>query len=31
VDDACVWDLAVALGIIVGLWQLSRQREERRV
>jgi hypothetical protein len=31
VDDACVWDLAVALVIIVGLWQLSRRREERRI
>jgi len=28
-DDACVWDLAVAMLIVVGLWWLSRSREER--
>jgi hypothetical protein len=27
-DDACVWDLAVAMLIVVGLWWLSRSREE---
>jgi len=30
VGDACVWDLAVALLIIVGLWRLSSPREERQ-
>jgi len=28
VGDPCVWDLAVGLLIIVGLWRLSWQREE---
>jgi hypothetical protein len=28
VSDPCVWDLAVALLIIVGLWRLARQRGE---
>jgi len=28
VSDLCVWDLAVALLIIVGLWRLARQRGE---
>jgi hypothetical protein len=28
VSDPCVWDLAVALLIIVGLWRLARQRAE---
>jgi hypothetical protein len=27
--DACVWDLAVFLLIVTGLWVLSRSREER--
>jgi hypothetical protein len=31
VGDPCVWDLAVGLLIIVGLWRLSLQREQRRV
>ena len=31
VAEACVWDLAVALITIAGLWWLSRQREELRV
>jgi hypothetical protein len=31
VGEACVWDLAVALLVIVGLLRLSWQREERRV
>jgi hypothetical protein len=31
VGEACVWDLAVALLTIVGLWRLSWWREERRV
>lgn len=30
-DDACVWDLTVALLIAVGLWTLSRSRGERRL
>ena len=28
VGDPCVWDLAVALLIAVGLWRLARQRGE---
>jgi hypothetical protein len=31
VAEACVWDLAVGLLIVVGLWRLSRPRGERRV
>ena len=31
VADPCVWDLAVALLTIAGLWWMSWQREERRV
>jgi hypothetical protein len=31
VGDPCVWDLAVALLVIVGLWRLSRQREQQPV
>jgi hypothetical protein len=31
VGEACVWDLAAGLLIVVGLWRLSRPREERRV
>ena len=30
VGEACVWDLAVALLVIGGLWRLSWQRQERR-
>ena len=29
--DACVWDLAVFLLIVTGLWALSRFRGERRL
>jgi len=28
VSDACVWDLAVALLILAGLWRLARRRGE---
>jgi hypothetical protein len=31
VGDPCVWDLAVAILTFVGLWRLSRQREELRI
>jgi hypothetical protein len=31
VGEACVWDLAVGLLIVAGLWRLSWQRAERRV
>jgi hypothetical protein len=31
VGEACVWDLAAGLLIVVGLWRLSRPRAERRV
>jgi hypothetical protein len=27
VGDACLWDLAVALTIVFGLWRLSRRRD----
>jgi len=30
VADPCVWDLAVALITIVGLWWLSRKKGERQ-
>jgi len=30
-DDACVWDLAVSVLIVAGLWALSRSRGERRL
>jgi hypothetical protein len=31
VGEACVWDLAVGLLIVVGLWRLSWRGAERRV
>jgi hypothetical protein len=30
-DDACVWDLAVALLIVTVLWGLARPRGQRRL
>ena len=31
VGGFCVYDFAVTLLVVTGLWRLSRQREERRV
>jgi hypothetical protein len=31
VGEGCAWDLTVALLTVIGLWWLSRPREQRRV